>query len=109
MQKIDEEEIHNAVAWLRDSAGLCAEAKATRIYLEAFSKSLKAILMSKNLELPISAQEREAYASQEYQDHLKAVKIAIERDEKNRYRRETALVKIETWRTQEANLRAIKL
>tara|TARA_B100001057_G_scaffold178450_1_gene179239 strand:- start:3420 stop:3749 length:330 start_codon:yes stop_codon:yes gene_type:complete len=109
MQKINEEEVHNAVDWLKNSAGVCAETKATRFYLEAFSKSLKAILMSKYLELPISAQEREAYSSKEYQDHLKAVKIAIERDEKNKYLRESALVKIETWRTQEANLRAIKL
>ena len=109
MEKINEEEIHNAVAWLKDSASQCAETKATRVYLEAFTKSLKAILMSKKMELPISAQERDAYASQEYQDHLKALKIAIERDEKNKYRRESALVLIETWRTQEANLRAIKL
>ncbi len=109
MEKINEEEIHNAVAWLKDSASQCAEAKATRVYLEAFTKSLKAILMSRKMELPISAQERDAYASKEYQDHLKAVKIAIERDEKNKYLRESAMVKIETWRTQEANLRAIKL
>ena len=109
MERIDEEKIHNAVAWLKDSATHCAETKATRMYLEAFTKSLKAILMSKKMVLPISAQERDAYASQEYQDHLKALKIAIERDEKNKYRRESALVLIETWRTQEANLRAIKL
>tara|TARA_R100000388_G_scaffold45395_1_gene34474 strand:+ start:220 stop:549 length:330 start_codon:yes stop_codon:yes gene_type:complete len=109
MEKINEEEIHNAVAWLKDSASQCAETKATRVYLEAFTKSLKAILMSRKMELPISAQERDAYASKEYQDHLKAVKIAIERDEKNKYLRESAMVKIETWRTQEANLRAIKL
>ena len=109
MKRIDEEEIHKAVDWLKHSAGMCAEAKATRYYLEAFSKSLKALLMSRKLELPISAQERDAYRSEEYQEHLKAVKIAIERDEKNKYLRESALVKIETWRTQEANLRAIKL
>jgi hypothetical protein len=109
MKKINEEEIHKAVEWLKESAGMCAEAKATRYYLEAFSKSLKALLMSRKIDLPISAQERDAYSSKEYQDHLKAVKIAIERDEKNKYLRESALVKIETWRTQEANYRAIKL
>ena len=109
MERIDEEKIHNAVAWLKDSATHCAATKATRMYLAAFTKSLTASLMSKKMELPISAQERDAYASQEYQDHLKALKIAIERDEKNKYRRESALVLIETWRTQEANLRAIKL
>ena len=109
MQKIDEEEIHKAVAWLRDSAGLCAEAKATRIYLEAFSKSLKAILMSKHLALPISAQEREAYAHQDYQSHLKLMQQAIYEDERMKFFRASAEVKIEAWRTQQANIRAIKL
>ena len=109
MKSISEEDVEKAVDWLRDNADSCAKARATRIYLEEYRKSLKALLMSKYPDMSVSAQEREAYASQEYQDHLKAVKIAIERDEKNRYRRETALVKIETWRTQEANLRAIKL
>ena len=109
MERIDEEKIHNAVAWLKDSATHCAETKATRMYLEAFTKSLKAILMSKKMELPISAQERDAYASQEYQDHLKAVKIASEKHYKNQFFRETALAKIEIWRTQNANFRAMKI
>ena len=109
MRKIDEDDIHKAVAWLRDTAQHCAEARATRLYLDAFTKSVKAILRRKNNELPISAQEREAYADEEYVKHLMAVRIAVERDEKNRYLRESAMVKIETWRTQEANLRAIKL
>ena len=47
MRKIDEEDIHKAVAWLRDTAQHCAEARATRLYLDAFTKSLKAILMRK--------------------------------------------------------------
>ena len=107
MQKIDEEEIHKAVAWLRDSAGLCAEAKATRIYLEAFSKSLKAILMKKFTDLPVSAQEREAYAHPEYQNILKGLKQAVYNDEYHRYMRQSAVAKIDAWRTKEATNRSL--
>ena len=108
-QIITDEDVEKAVDFLINTSEKAAKYKAERIYLTEYRKSLKALLMKDNLDLPISAQEREAYANEEYIKHLNALKIAVERDEKNRYLRESAMVKIETWRTQEANLRAIKL
>ena len=51
--------MQKAVDWLRDNAEACAKARATRIYLEEYRKSIKALLMSKYQDLSVSAQERE--------------------------------------------------
>ncbi len=82
-----------------------AEAKATRIYLEEYRKSLKAILMQRHQGMPIAAQEREAYAHQEYLDHLKAMQIAVQEEELLRWRMVAAQARIEVWRSQNANNR----
>ena len=74
MKSISEEDVEKAVDWLRDNADSCAKARATRIYLEEYRKSLKALLMSKYPDMSVSAQEREAYAHQDYQSHLMKMK-----------------------------------
>ena len=109
MKSISEEDVEKAVDWLRDNADSCAKARATRIYLEEYRKSLKALLMSKYPDMSVSAQEREAYAHQAYQSHLKLMQQAIYEDERMKFFRASAEVKIEAWRTQQANIRAIKL
>ena len=109
MKSISEEDVEKAVDWLRDNADSCAKARATRIYLEEYRKSLKALLMSKYPDMSVSAQEREAYAHQDYQSNLKLMQQAIYEDERMKFFRASAEVKIEAWRTQQANIRAIKL
>ena len=109
MNVINEEDVQKAVDWLRDNAQACAKARATRIYLEEYRKSIKALLMSKYPDLSVSAQEREAYAHDDYIQHLKNLKQAIFEDERLRFFRASAEVKIEAWRTQQANIRAIKV
>ena len=106
---LSDDEIQKAVDWLRDNADESAKCRAERIYIEEYRKSLKALLMKKFVELPISAQEREAYASPVYIQHLESMKIAIQRDEKQRFLRVSAEAKIEAWRTMSSNIRSIKL
>ena len=106
---ITDEDIEKAVNFLRDTAEQSAKFKAERVYLTEYRKSLKALLMKNHLDLPVSAQEREAYASPVYISHLDAMRTAIERDEKQRFLRVTAEAKIEAWRSMSANYRAIKL
>ena len=108
-KRITDEDVEKAVDFLINTAEKAAKYKAERIYLTEYRKSLKALLMKDNLDLPISAQEREAYASPVYISHLDALRSAIERDEKQRFLRVAADVKIEAWRTMCSNLRAIKL
>jgi len=106
---IPDEDIEAAVDWLRDSAGACATAKADRIYCGEYRKSLKAIIASECNEKSESARERFAYASERYQEHLKALRAAVLEDEKNCALRVAAEMKIEAWRTMSSNIRSIKL
>jgi hypothetical protein len=84
-----------------------AKAKAERIYVEEYRKSLKAILMKACSEQSAVAQEREAYADPSYVDHLKALKEAVEAEETLRWKMVSLEAAVEVWRSQEASNRAI--
>ena len=81
---ITEEEVEKAIDYLRDTAVDAAQARADRIHLEEYRKSLKAMIMSEFAGLAIGAQERQAYRDQRYVDHLDALKQAVFADEKNK-------------------------
>lgn len=102
---IDEKDVQKALDQLRFKAGDAAKAKANRIYLEEFRKSLKADLMKHHLTESIGAQEREAYSHPDYKEHLKAMREAIEKDETHRWKMVAAQAIIEAWRTEQANRR----
>ena len=97
---------HKAVDYIIANANKFAKAKAERVYLEEYRKSLKALLMKRSLEESIGAQEREAYAHQEYRDLLQGLKSAVEVEEKLRWDLIAAQARVEIWRTEQANLRA---
>ncbi len=82
-----------------------AKAKSERVYLEEFRKSKKALLMQGHIDLPVSAQEREAYADDEYVALLDGLKAAVEQEELLRWRMTSAQAAIEIWRTESANAR----
>lgn len=112
MEKKDfltESEVDKAVEFLRNSSESSAKYRAEKIYLEEYRKSLRALIMKEHLDKPISAQEREAYADPRYIAHLKNIQIAIERDTKQLFLRESAKAKIDAWQTKSANLRSIKI
>jgi hypothetical protein len=111
---VTDEDVEAALDFLRRNAFVAAKARAERIYCEEFRKSKKAILMKEFAakhngpgDLPLGAQEREAYASKEYQEHLLALKIAVENDEKSRFGALSAQATIDAWRTQQANERTM--
>ena len=84
---LTDQDIEKAVEYLKNNSQKAAKCKAERIYLEEYRKSLKALIMKEHLDKSVSAQEREAYADSRYINHLKALKIAIEQDEKQRFLR----------------------
>ena len=106
---IHEQEVEAAVDWLRDTANEAAQKRAERLYLDEYRKVLRAKLMKQHMDLPVSAQEREALADPKYAEHLQALKIAIDEDERMRFLRVAAEAKIEAWRSMNANHRAIKV
>lgn len=99
-------DIFKCLDFIRDQAPEYAQAKAERVYLEEYRKSLKARLMSEKLGEPVNAQERYAYAHSEYVDHLKGLEAAIEREENLRWLLVGAQAKISVWQSLGANQRA---
>ena len=92
--------------FIRDNAIPYAKAKADRIGLEEWRKSKKAILMKKHIGEPVSAQEREAYADDEYIQVINGLKAAVEEEERLRWLLNAAQAKISVWQSLGANQRA---
>ena len=104
---ISDDEIEKAVDYLRDNARKAAQAKAERVYMDEYRKSVKSQIMREHIAEPLGAQEREAYADARYRQHLEVLKTAIEADEYHRWMLIAAEAKIEAWRTQQANNRGL--
>jgi hypothetical protein len=96
---------NDCVDFLYNFAPEYAKAKGELAELEAYKSSLKAIMMKKSNEQTIGAQEREAYASQEYQDLCKAIGVATENAEKLKWELEAARLRHATWQTLEVSNR----
>ena len=102
---------NQAVDFLLKNAGLYAKAKAERVYLEEFRKSKKALLMQEAFCVGVdtmAGQERDAYARIEYQELLKGLKEAIEVEEKLKWQLTAAQLRVDIWRTNQANNRFIE-
>jgi hypothetical protein len=90
-----------------------AQAEANKVYMEELRKTIKAEEM-KNAEMhgngeykTAAMQEREAYASPRYRQHLEALKQAVEERERLRWMLIAAQERIAVWRTQETSNRNI--
>ena len=103
---MSERDPHKAVDYIIANAAKFAKAKAERIYLEEFRKSKKSLLMKQSLESSAVAQERDAYAHDEYLDLLDGLKAAVEIEEKLRWDLVAPQAMVEIWRTEQANNRA---
>ena len=103
----DNEDIYQR---MRELAHDYAEAEAKRVYLAEFRKSKKAMLMKEaevaSPGLSAAAQEREAYANQEYQDLLKGLEVATEVALRVRWELKVIETRFESWRTKQATARA---
>ncbi len=97
---------HRAVNEIIRMAPLFAKAKAERIYVEEFRKTIKAQLMKSCGESAVTAQEREAYAHPDYVKHLDAIKEAVAEEENLRWLLVAAQARVEVWRSQESTARA---
>lgn len=88
-----------------------AMAEANKVYMEEMRKTIKAEEMKAaerigNGEYKTAAmQEREAYASPRYKEHLRALQEAVRQREELRWMLIAAQARIEVWRSQEASNR----
>jgi len=104
-------EINSAVDYLYTHGAKFAEAKAHRVYMEEYRKSQKAMLMKQALlegrSKTSASAEVEAYADPSYLQLLEALKQAVENEERFRWGLISAQARIEVYRTQSANDRAM--
>lgn len=103
---ITADEAHAAVEWLIANARAIADAKRRLVLAETGKDRIKAIVMKKHAELAVSAQEREAKASPEYQRACEEEANAAGDFEYLRHLRDTAQARIEMFRTLESSARA---
>lgn len=99
---------HEAINYIYTNAPEYAKAKGQLAQLEAYKSSLKAIMMKKSSEQSLGGQEREAYASQEYQDLCNAIGLATEQAEELKWKLEAAKMRFQAWQTESANNRQIE-
>lgn len=102
---ISDEQAEKALDFLRVNANKAAKARAERAYIEAYLKTIKSLQMQQHEGKAIGIQERNAYASTEYQQHLQALKEAVQMDEACRWGMVAAQATLDAWRTQQANKR----
>lgn len=103
---ITADEAHSAVEWLIGNARKIADAKRRLVLAETSKDRIKAIVMKKHAEIAVSAQEREAKASPEYEAACLEEAEAAGDFEYLRHLRDTAQAKIEMFRTLESSARA---
>jgi len=104
-----ERDPHEAVDYILANAKKFAKAKAERVYLEEYRKTMKAELCKEALTHgfeAVNAQEREAYSHPDYKQHLLAIKAAIEEEERMRWLMVAAQARIDVWRSLESSARA---
>jgi hypothetical protein len=94
-----------AIQYLIDTAPLYAKAKADRMYLEEYRKSIKAQLMSQSGTEVLGKQETFAYAHKDYIGILEGIRQAVEKEENYRWLMTAAQARIEVWRTEQYSAR----
>ena len=103
----EEINIDQTLRYIRDHAEPLAKAKATRIYLEQYRKSQKALLINECTEGTGQSKESYAYANPQYITLLENFRNAVEEEEKLKWMMIAAQAKIDVWRSQNANNRFI--
>ena len=106
--KVTERSVEISLDWLKGNADAAAKARAQRLYLEEFLPALKAKLAAAYMEGGDSATaaDLKAKAHKDYQEALISYRVAVEDDERARWKRTMAEAVLEVWRSLEATRRA---
>lgn len=107
--QITQSRAEKATEWMVHNATNLAEAKAHRDYCENMLRVTKALVMKSSDQKSAAAQEREAYASDQYHDALREVFDATLAHETLLARRNSAQAVIEVWRSLNSSLRGARV
>ena len=105
---MDSQQLLDRLERMKDAIPVYAKAKADRVHIEQYRKSLKAILMQKSPETTQAGKESWAYSQSEYTDLLQGLREAVEIEEKHKWALDRVKMEIEVWRTINANERAMR-
>lgn len=103
---VSEEDVHEAVDVLRRTVRPIGVARGKMVAAEAMLRHIKAVEMGFSDERAITAQERDAYASNRYRQAIEAMRDATVEFETLKAEREAAEMVIEVFRTTSATERA---
>jgi hypothetical protein len=102
MQEINPE---RAIKYIVENAPLFAQAKANRVFIENYLRTVKSRLMNEE-EGTLGNKEAYAYAHDSYVEQLKGLKAATEEEERLKYMLLAAQARIDVWKTQEYTRRS---
>lgn len=105
MKSVNDDSIEAALNFLRDASKPMAEARARAKYLEQKRKSLKAAAFIEADAKTIADKEAHAYTDSEYLACLEEYKAAVYDSELLTNQMKAAELRIEVWRTLNANSR----
>ena len=106
MSEVPHADPHAAVEYMLQTAPRYAKAKAQRLYLEEFRKTKKALLMRESDGKAVADREAYAYSHPEYIELLEGLRAATEQEEALRWKLTGAQLRVEVWRSMNANDRA---
>ena len=91
---------HKAIQYIIEKAPEYAKAKADRVFIENYLRTLKSRLMAEESGT-LGAKEAYAYAHMDYEVQLRGLRDAVEKEENLRYMIEAAKLRVEVFKTQE--------
>ncbi len=103
---VNEPQVRAALEHMHDAPARLGSAKHRAIRAERMLKHTKALTMKLHNALPISAQEREAYASEAYLKALNEDAAAAAALAEIQAHVEAARMVVDIWRTEESSARA---
>lgn len=106
---VTDEELEKALDWLRDNAAVIGEAKARLVKAGHMIKHTEALLYKASSEKTVDARKAEVRCSQRWIDVTNEEAVAAGEYETLKGLREAAELKIEAWRSEQANFRAMKI
>lgn len=96
---------NKAIDYMTKNAPEYAQAKADRVFIENYLRTIKSRLMNQE-EGTLGNKEAYAYAHDDYVQQLNALKIATEKEEHLKYMLKAAEMRVEVWKTTEYTRRS---
>jgi len=106
---VNDDDLEKALDWLRDSAHDMGQAKGRVVKSQHMTAHTEALMTLKSEQSSDMKRKADARASDKYLECINEEADAAAEFEKMKALREAAALKIETWRSEQANYRALKV